>query len=232
MQFAGPGEARLSATMLQLRHFLAAAALAAAAACATAPEPTVPFAERLATAQAVGNPYQVDAALTELLADPKLAPADRAEALYQRGSLRRLAGDNRRGAVADLKAMLVLAPDHPRAEQAAVELDLAQSELDTLEPRLGFLLSLPNWFDVSWALGEREGPARRYQTAGLSPTEEQTRKLEDAGFICGEDGEGGPVQGAGDPRDWLEGLTWCDPAPQPEAAPATADAADDAAQAG
>lgn len=204
--------------MLHIRHVVAAVVLAAIAACATPPEPVPPFAERLATAEAAGTPYQVDAALTALLDGPKLATAQRAETLYRRGVLRRLSGDDRRGAVADLQTMLALAPDHPRAEQAAVELNLAKSDLEALESRLSLMLTLPQWFDVSWALGERDGPARRYQVAGLSPTEDQTRKLKDAGFICGEDGEGGPVQGVGDTRDWLDGLTWCDPLPEPEAA--------------
>lgn len=208
------------------RSFLAALMLVATAACASAPEPALPFADRLASAEAAGNPYAVDAALTSLLADPKLKPAERAEALYQRGSLRRLAGDDRRGAVADLEQMLALVPDHPRAEQAKVELDLARSDRDALEPRLGYMLTLPQWFDVAWALGERDAPARRYQTAGLSPNEAQTQKLKDAGFICGTDGEGGPVQGAGDPREWLDGLTWCNPLP------GTVEAEADAAEAG
>lgn len=210
--------------MVRFRHFLAASALAVAAACATPAEPPVPFSERLAAAEAAGNPYEVDAALTDLLADPKLAAADRAEALFQRGSLRRLAGDDRRGAVADLEALLTQAPAHPRAEQARIELDLARSDVDALEPRLSYLLTLPQWFDVAWTLGERDTPALRYQAAGLSPTGDQTRKLMDAGFICGADGEGGPVQGAGDPRDWLEGLTWCRALPVAEA-PATVEAA-------
>jgi hypothetical protein len=197
--------------MRSYRSLLAALMLAAAAACASAPEPALPFAERLAAAKAMGNPYQEDAALTSLLADPKLKPAERAEALYQRGSLRRLAGDNRRGAVADFEAMLALAPDHPRAGQAQIELDLARSDVESLEPRLSYMLTLPQWFDISWALGERDIPAQRYQRAGLSPDEAQTQKLKAAGFVCGADGEGGPVQGAGEPRPWLEGLTWCNP---------------------
>ena len=201
--------------MRSYRSCLAALMLAAAAACATAPQPALPFADRLAAAEAAGNPYEVDAALTALLADPKLKTEERAEALYQRGSLRRLAGDDRRGAVADLEAMLALAPEHQRAGQAEIELDLARSDLEALEPRLSYMLTLPQWFDVSWTLGERDVPARRYHRAGLSPSEEQTRKLKDAGFICGADGEGGPVQGAGDQRAWLEGLTWCSPLPQP-----------------
>ena len=200
--------------MLTLRHVLAASALALAAACASAP-PAVPFADRLAAAEAAGNPYETDAALTELLADPKLAGADRAEALYQRGNLRRLAGDNRRGAVADLEQVLALAPDHPRAEQAAKDLEMARTDLNALEPRLGYMLTLPQWFDVAWTLGERDAPARRYQASGLSPTETQVQKLEDAGFICGDEGTGGPVQGAGEARDWLDGLTWCNPLPGP-----------------
>ncbi|MEZ6002031.1 hypothetical protein [Hyphomonas sp.] len=209
---------------MRANHFLLAAMmLAAAAACATAPEPAIPFAERLAAAKATGNPYQEDAALTQLLADPKLKTEERAEALYQRASLRRLAGDDRRGAVADFEAMLALAPDHPRAGQAEIELDLARSDLEALEPRLAYMLTLPQWFDVSWALGEREAPARRYQKAGISPNEAQTQKLKDAGFICGPDGAGGPVQGAGDPRDWLSDLAWCNPLPdqvEAEAEPA------------
>lgn len=209
------------------RSSLAALVLAAAAACATAPEPAIPFADRLAAAETAGNPYEVDAALTALLGDPKLKPPERAELLYQRGSLRRLAGDDRRGAVADLEAMLALAPDHQRAGQAEIELDLARSDLEALQPRLGYMLTLSQWFDVSWTLGDREAPALRYQKSGISPDEAQTQRLKDAGFICGADGAGGPVQGAGDPRDWLEGLTWCNPLSEPveaEAEPAGAGA--------
>ena len=193
--------------MRSYRSFLATLMLVAAAACASAPEPAIPFADRLAAAKAAGNPYQEDAALTQLLGDPQLKPEQRAEALYQRASLRRLAGDNRRGAVADFEAMLALAPDHPRAGQARIELDLARSDLEALEPRLNYMLTLPQWFDVSWTLGERDAPARRYQKAGISPDETQTQKLKDAGFVCGPDGAGGPVQGAGDARDWLDDLS-------------------------
>lgn len=211
--------------MRSYRSCLAALMLAAAAACASAPEPAIPFADRLAAAEAAGNPYESDAALTALLGDPRLKTVERAEALYRRGSLRRLAGDDRRGAVADLEAMLALAPEHQRAGQAQIELDLARSDLEALEPRLGYMLTLPQWFDVSWTLGEREVPARRYQKAGISPNEAQTRKLKDAGFLCGPDGAGGPVQGAGDLRGWLDGLTWCNPLPdqvEAEADPAGA----------
>lgn len=206
------------------RSLLAALMLGVAAACATAPEPAVPFADRLAAAESAGNPYETDAALAVLLVDPKLKSEERAEVLYRRGSLRRLAGDDRRGAVADLEAMLALAPEHERAGQAQIELDLARSDLDALEPRLAYMLTLPQWFDVSWALGEREAPARRYQKAGISPNAAQTQKLKDAGFICGPDGAGGPVQGTGDLREWLDGLTWCIPMPEP--ADAEADPAD------
>ncbi len=212
--------------MRNYRSFLAALMLAAAAACASAPEPAIPFPDRLAAAEASANAYQTDAALTALLADPSLTRDQRAEALYRRGSLRRLAADNRRGAVADLEAMLALAPDHPRAGQARIELDLARSDLAALEPRLGYMLTLSQWFDISWTLGEREVPALRYQRSGISPDEAQTQRLKDAGFICGPDGAGGPVQGAGDPRDWLDGLTWCNPLPeQGEAEAETGDVA-------
>jgi hypothetical protein len=224
MQFAAPGEARLCAAMRNFRSCSAALLLAVMAACATPTEPAEPFPERLAAAEVAGNPYEVDAALTELLADPALAPAERAEAYYQRGSLRRLAGDNRRGAVADLQQVLTIAPAHPRAAQAQVELELAQSDLESLEPRLNYMLTLPQWFDVAWTLGERDVPARRYQVSGLSPSEDQVRRLRDAGFVCGPDGAGGPVQGAGEPREWLDGLTWCQPLPtattEPKPAPA------------
>ena len=224
--------------MLHIRHVFAAAALAAAAACATPPDPGPPFADRLAAAEAAGNPYQVDAALTDLLNDTKISPANRADALYVRGDLRRQAGDNRRGAVEDMERALALAPDDPRAEGTWANLESTREEMQDLERRLGFMLTLPQWFDVAWMLGERETPALRYQVAGLSPNAWQTRKLQDAGYICGADGAGGPVQGAGDLREWLEGLTWCKALPAPpgaaEDAPVAADAEPeaDAAQAG
>jgi len=210
MQFAVRDKARFPAGMLGNRTCVAAFALALLAACATSP-PAEPFAGRLAAAQAAGSPYQVDAALTDLLADERLAPSERAEALYWRGSLRRLDGDNRRGAVADFEEMLALSPDHPMAEQARTELAQASADADALEAQLGRLLTLPEWFDVSWRLGERDTPVARYRSSGLSPTEDETRKLQEAGYVCGRDGKGGPVQGFGDLRSWLDGLTWCSP---------------------
>lgn len=209
--------------MRQSRFFLAAAAFGLVAACATPPDPGPPFADRLAAAVSAGNPYQVDAALTQILADTKLSPAERAEALYQRGDLRRQAGDNRRGAVEDMERALALAPDDPRATQVWADLETTRAEKDALETRLRFMLTLPQWFDVAWMLGERDAPALRYQASGLSPNEWQTRKLQDAGFLCGADGTGGPAQGVGDTRDWLADLTWCNPLPavaEPETAPA------------
>ncbi|MEZ5947335.1 MAG: hypothetical protein R3C13_00250 [Hyphomonas sp.] len=194
-----------------IRTSLAVFALALAVACASAPPPGPPFAERLAAAKAESNPYAMDAVLSELVADTSLATADRAEALYERGSLRRLDGDNRRGAVADFEDMLALAPDHPKAEQARIELGQAKQDADALEVRIQYLLTLSQWFDASWALGERDVPANRFRASGLNPNQTQTRKLQDAGFLCGEAGEGGPVQTLGDPRPWLEDMTWCAP---------------------
>ncbi|MCA8902700.1 MAG: hypothetical protein KDA53_15785 [Hyphomonas sp.] len=208
--------------MQRIHTLCAAFVLAAVAACATTPAvPAVPFAERFAAAQAAGNPYAMDAALTQLLADSSLDTYARAETLHARGTLRRLDGDNRPGSVADFEEMLALAPDHPKAEDARAQLDMVKADAEALQARLAYMLTLQQWFDTSWALGERDAPAERYRASGLSPNEETARRLSEAGYLCGEEGEGPPAQGVGDAREWLEGLTWCSaPEPAPETATA------------
>ncbi len=191
--------------------FLATALCLFVASCATEPAGPVlpPFAEQFAAATAVENPYCRDTALTELLSRTDLSPADRAEALYERASLRRLDGNDRPGAVADYEALLVLAPAEDLAARAGVELVMTREDLAALQARLARLQSLPDWFSTTWSLGQRAAPALRYQKSGISPSERAVWDLQQAGFICDSTGEGGPVQGHGDHRDDLDGLTWC-----------------------
>ena len=127
------------------------------AACATAPAGMGPaFEQAMSAARADTNPYAADATLSDLLSSASLSDDQRALALYARGSLRRQAGDDRRGAVRDFEDMLKLAPDHPLVPNAKDELEFARSDVETIEAGLKRMLNLYQWFDSMWVLGDRD----------------------------------------------------------------------------
>ena len=190
---------------------VAAAALLLAA-CATAPEATdtgPPPETVIAQAIAETNPYQAEDSLTELLARSSLTDAQRAEALYHRGSLRRQGADDRRGAVEDLEAMLALAPDHPLAANATAELEFARKDVAAIEASMNRFLTLAQWFDGTWVLGDHELAVERYKTSGLAPTPEQVKTLREAGYICQTGTSESSLKKFSGDRDDLDGLDWC-----------------------
>lgn len=199
---------------MTFKHLLfGLAGMAALAACTTSAPSTGMdgnFETVLAEALGTANPYEADAAMTALLARTDLSDDQRARALYRRGSLRRMEGNDRPGAVEDFEAMLEIAPSHALAGNARTELSFARTDLQNLQANELRLLTHAEWFDTVWALGKRQEAADRYRNARLSPTVEQVKSLEQAGFICSSDGEGPLVYQLGDMRDDLKGKTWCD----------------------
>ena len=190
---------------------IAPAAILLVAACTTAPpvEDGAPVAAAMASAEALPDPYQKDAAYSVILSRDGLSEEQRVRALFARASLRRQAGDNRRGAVADFEEMLALAPEHELAKNAAVELGYTRADITKIEGSMKRLLTLSDWFDKAWVLGDHDMAATRHQKSRLSPNPEQVQKLKTAGYICGNEGEGGPVYQLGDMRSDLTGLNWC-----------------------
>lgn len=180
------------------------------AACATVPAGMGPaFDTAMSHAKADTNPYAADATLSELLSNASLSDDQRARVLYARGSLRRQAGDDRRGAVRDFEDMLKLAPDHPLAPNAKEELAFARSDVDTIEAGLKRMLNLSQWFDSMWVLGDRDAAVARYRTSGLSPNAAEIVKLAAAGYVCRDAAGNTPVSTLGDMRPDLENLYWC-----------------------
>jgi tetratricopeptide (TPR) repeat protein len=185
--------------------------LAFLTACATPPPAGMgpAFEKAMSAAKADSNPYEADETLTELLSSATLSDDQRARALYARGSLRRQAGDDRRGAVEDFEAMMKLAPEHPLAPNATEELEFAKGDVETIEAGLKKMLNLSQWFDSMWVLGDHDAAAERYRRSGLSPSEEQVAKLTADGYLCLDKGGDAPVFTVGDPRPDLENLHWC-----------------------
>ncbi|MGH1422363.1 MAG: hypothetical protein ACRBEQ_11135 [Hyphomonas sp.] len=168
------------------------------------------FEQDIATALSLRDPYRADAALGQILDDPGLSDDQTARALYRRGSLRRQAGNDRLGAVADFEAMLALAPTHSLASNARTELSYTRQNVQQLQSQLRRLLTHAEWFDAMWVLGERDKAAARYQASRISPTTEQVKALTAAGYICKGDGVGPDVYQLGDRRSDLIGLKWCE----------------------
>lgn len=199
-----------------MRHIsfpTAAAAIILLAACAAAPEvaDTGPAPEAvIAEATAETNPYDAEQMLTDLLARPSLTDDQRAAVLYHRGSLRRQGADDRRGAVEDLEAMLELAPQHRLASNARAELEFAKKDVTAVEESMNRFLTLAQWFDGTWVLGEHEEAVARYRESGLAPTPEQVKTLRAAGYICETGDDASQLHEYGDAREDLEGLEWCD----------------------
>ena len=180
------------------------------AACATGPAGMGPaFETAMSDARSDTNPYAANATLSDLLSSASLSDDQRARALYARGSLRRQAGDDRRGAVKDFEDMLKLAPDHSLVPNARKELAFARSDVETIEAGLKRMLNLYQWFDSMWVLGERDVPVARYRKSGLSPNEAEIVKLAAAGYVCREAAGNTPVYTLGDMRPDLKNLYWC-----------------------
>tara|TARA_R110002110_G_scaffold351947_1_gene561935 strand:- start:9 stop:605 length:597 start_codon:yes stop_codon:yes gene_type:complete len=180
------------------------------AACATGPAGMGPaFETAMSDARSDTNPYAANATLSELLSSASLSDDQRARVLYARGSLRRQAGDDRRGAVKDFEAMLNLAPNHPLASNAKEELEFARSDVETIEAGLKRMLNLAQWFDSMWVLGDHETAVARYRASGLNPNEAEIVKLAAAGFVCPDADGNPPVYTLGDMRPDLENLYWC-----------------------
>tara|TARA_R110000787_G_scaffold8359_4_gene27917 strand:+ start:19966 stop:20574 length:609 start_codon:yes stop_codon:yes gene_type:complete len=194
----------------QLNLWLAFIMAAFLAACATAPASMGPaFETAMVEARSNSNPYAADDTLSGLLENTNLSEDQRARALYARGSLRRQAGDDRRGAVEDFDAMLKLAPEHALAPNAREELAFAQTDVETIEVGLSRPLNLSQWFNSMWVLGEHAEAAERYRTSGLSPNEAELAKLVAAGFVCEDRNGAAPVHTMGDMRPDLENKHWC-----------------------
>lgn len=197
----------MTSRMIPVCALILAALLAA---CATVHAGMGPaFDTAMSHAKADPNPYGADATLSELLSNVSLSDDQRARVLYARGSLRRQAGDDRRGAVKDFEAMLKLAPDHSLAPNASEELEFARSDVETIEAGLQRMLSLSNWFDSMWVLGDHETAVARFRNSGLSPNADAIVKLEAAGYVCREKGANPAVYTLGDIRPDLENLYWC-----------------------
>ena len=198
--------------MIQRFLPVALAGVAFISACTTTPppEPQGPPPESvIAEALIEADPYRAEARLSTLLARTDITTQQRADALYHRAGLRRLGAENRLGAADDYTEMLALAPDHALSEKARLELDYTREDIASLQAGLQRIMNLPNWFESAWVLGRHEEAAARYQRSGISPTPTQVAKLRARGFICGAEGEGGPVHQLGDERTDLEGVTWC-----------------------
>ena len=147
--------------------------------------------------------------LTKLLERKTLTTEQRVQALYHRGSLRRQKADNRRGAVEDFEKLLKIAPDHKLASRTETELAFARDDVKAIEASLNRFLTLSQWFDGIWVLGEHDEAATRYQRSGLAPTPEQVEKLQAAGYICSSNEDDNKLHLYGETRDDLEGLQWC-----------------------
>lgn len=206
--------------MLRITHLFAAACLACTigfAACETTPPlqtlDQTAFENRMARAESTRPPEAAEDLYTSLLDEEQLTDDMRRRTLLARGRLRRENGMSLPGAIADFDGVLALNAVDAMAVDARAGQKLAREEVEGIEARRtsGRLQTIAQWFDDSWRLGERAPAAKRYQNAGLSPTQKQVRQLESAGFICRSGGSGGPVYRYGDRRPDLDGLTWCTP---------------------
>ncbi len=187
----------------------ALALVACQAAVAPGPVNLGNFESELATALSSKDPYHADASLSQILNGPGLSEVQKARTLYRRGSLRRQAGNDRRGAVTDFEAMLALAPTHSLASNARTELSYTRQNVQQLQIQLRRLLTHAEWFDATWALGEHDKAAARYQSSRISPTAQQVKALTATGYICQTGGNGSDVYQLGDRRSDLSGLKWC-----------------------
>lgn len=170
---------------LTLACALAALTLAA---CETTPAPVVlteaEFNEALTTAKAEWHPYLTIEDLTQTLDTATLSDVQRAHLLFERGKTRRLERINVPAAITDFDSAIPLITDEGMLENLSEEKAFATNDVAQIEARLGGLQNFSNWFSDTVAMGRIPEVVERLKASGLTPSEEQARLLEAAGYLC------------------------------------------------
>ncbi|MEM5517763.1 hypothetical protein WNY37_12460 [Henriciella sp. AS95] len=197
---------------LRLCSALAAITLAA---CETTPVPVslteAEFNAVVASAQAEWHPYITIEEYSETLDTATLTDAQRAQLLFERGKTRRLERINLPGAIEDFDAATTLTTDAAFLAILEDEKNFAASDLALARGRLGRLQTLSEWFVDTVAIGDFEAVAERIRASGLSPSAEQARFLEAAGYLCrGAEDEPSEDFTLGEDIGHLDAINWCE----------------------
>ena len=192
-----------------------AVAMIAIAACQTTPVPVhltdAEFAELVTSAKAEWHPYITIEEYSAALDAATLTDEQRARLLFERGKIRRLERINIPGAIEDFEAAKLLVTDTELRSSLEAELAFAVSDLEQVRARLSGLQTLSDWFVDTVAIGDYEAVAERIRASGLSPSVEQARFLEAAGYIC-RGVEDAPSKDftLGEDVSHLDGVNWCE----------------------
>jgi len=184
------------------------------AACETLPPTYDPmlFASEVEAINANPSIVAKDRELSRLLMRDDLTAEQRASSLYLRGQNRFEGRFNMPGAIEDFRAFSVLVPEDPRTATIARHEVFATTEIENAQRRLARLQTLSAWFDDKVLMGDLEAAAERYQSSGLTPTDQQLYLLREAGYVCEGDTAGAPVHQFGELPDYAADLVWCAPA--------------------
>ncbi len=212
---------------------LAGVALISLVACASAPEPApnevvqpaasapvevsdvpTPFALAMQTADTLsqaGNEQAAIDRLTQLLGNPALSEAERADTLLARAKLRYGAGNDVFGAIEDFDEMLALAPQHPDAVEADEMRSIARGEATSLNFALqNGNLSRTETFETLFRLGYHQEALDQMLEHDLTPDNDYLIDFYQMGYLCEGTDLTGPGYDAVEPDGTQRTLRHCD----------------------
>jgi len=185
------------------------------AACETVPATLDPaiFSAEMTRLEAETRIATLETEVATFLARTDLTPVQRADGHYLRAEKRLDTRFNLPGAIEDYRAVLGLNPEDLRSATVERRILFANSEIEAAQRRLARLQNLPDWFDDKVLMGELQAAATRYRSAGLTPTEQHFRLMQDGGFICAalpnESVANPAIHRYGDAPDYAAGASWC-----------------------
>lgn len=164
-----------------------------------------------ARAQRSGSVIYAERLLTRLIARPDLTSSQRADAQLLRADIKRKFDYDLPGAVADYQSYIAAQAEGFDAAPVQAKIRDAQNRTRAARARLTRLQTLSQWFDDTLKIGGLTEAATRQRTSKITPTEQHTYILREAGYICSGPATHPSIHTFGPEPEYARGLVWCNP---------------------
>lgn len=157
-----------------------------------------------------GNEQTAIDRLTQLLGDPALTDAQKAEILYSRAMLRSGSGNDLEGAIEDAEEIAASHPGSDVAADAAALLANAETERGAMVARLEESnLSPMARFELLFELGRHEEAGDIMMASALQPGNEYVLDMFQIGYLCNAEGQSGPTYSLVEPDGTQRQVRFC-----------------------
>ncbi|WP_018147437.1 hypothetical protein [Henriciella marina] len=157
-----------------------------------------------------GNEQTAIDRLTQLLGDPALTDAQKAEILYSRAMLRYGVGNDLEGAIDDAEEIAASHPGSEVAADAAALLANAETERNAMVVRLEESgLSPMERFEILFELGRHEEAGDIMMASALQPGNEYVLDMFQIGYLCSAEDLSGPTYSLVEPDGTQRQVRFC-----------------------